>query len=195
MLPAADTMKRFVAEIEQNVHRKGWDHPPTLLVLRWQPPTMVGKTMPFDLRSPVGGFLTYVARNLAENREYADVFAASALARPGFAGFALVSEAWTHPSMTMAELAATGRDLPDIPGSIELRTLVAVDIEGRIHQVYRERGRAPITEGWSSIGGLVVQALLDMTIVVCQQMPDAEANLHLLAAVELDDPTQVEARR
>lgn len=184
----------MVVDVEQNIHAAGWDQPTRLLILRWDDPVMNFNTVPFPLGDAVGDTLQYMAALLTGSEPDGDDFARTVLQRPGFAGMALISEAWTHRSMTAAELAATGRELPDIPGSVEVRILAAIDIRGRIHQVYRERGQQPIYQGWSHTGGRLLEALLSMTAVICRRMPDGEQYVKLLEGVRLDNPADLTAR-
>jgi hypothetical protein len=70
---------------------------------------------------------------------------------PGVVAVGVTYEAWQREAMSREdlerELVVDAPDFSTMPGSVEMRNAMAVDLEGRTHEVKRTRGDRPVTVG------------------------------------------------
>lgn len=188
MMPSVQSVTTLLTKIEADLHRVGWDDTPPIML------TMVGDVvdgatllgaipMPFpadlfaveagqvveqvglsmlDDKSPLGA----LAEDLANMQQEAGVH---------FAGLIFASEAWMASG---PDIDRQGRRLADIPGSVEVRFVTAMDCSGRMTDVTRVRGRKPRVDVYDprkTTGdrkvGRIVDGLRDGVLAVAKHMP------------------------
>lgn len=156
-----DLACRSLLTLESAVAGRGWDQPPMLFALRRAPGP--GFLVPTPLIVPLGAWasgtpydvVSTVADMVDPDPNDADPPPARAvkgltawLASPDFAGVGLLVEQWQYvgdPEQVNG-VETSGRSLADIPGSVEARSVLAVDRDGRAYFVSRVRGKEPAAE-------------------------------------------------
>lgn len=167
MTPDPELIGRLLLQVEAEAHRRGWDGPAALYVLYdgREPDTHV----PYqDIMASRRGApilrLPYAAQSVAPESAFVgnpshalfrfalNIRSYNALSeavigmirRPGFLGLAFMNEAWMRTMASKEERDALGNvRFADIPGSIEIRNVMAADIAGNDYFVMRERGQEP----------------------------------------------------
>ena len=167
MTPDPDLIGRLVLRVEADAHRGGWDAPAALYVLydTTDPDTDATyrdvmaprrgapvRCHPYAGQSavPESAFhgnpahaLFRFALNTRGDHPMADLVLGT-IRRPGFLGLAFLYEGWMRTAKTKEERDALGAvRFADIPGSVELRSIMAADIAGNDYLVMRERGQKP----------------------------------------------------
>lgn len=179
-----------IVRLEEKMHRGGWDEPDKLFAMigttagtvpefmRQGFPRQTQALVAYDLTGVLKALNGTVLNELADAMEQdPDAGMIAGLAKPEFVGFAVSVETWVNMTMTPEERAEDPRRLADIPGSVEARQIVSVDVAGRALMVHRQRGKQPITSV-SELQGRSLRGLARMTWAVARKMP--------LGSVELD---------
>lgn len=200
-----------VSVLEEAASHAGWDEPPVLFVLHAArldddhpdprrstaaradaeygavgitpmavPETLWARAHPRDvLRGIADAFLDFSSplAGLADD-----------LAVPSFVGVAFLSEGWEN---SLPADQRDGRQLADIPGSVEVRTVACVDTSGRYTLAHRVRGQRPTTReygtgGGAGVAGAIPAALRDMVLGVARRMRPDDADIHALAKLISD---------
>lgn len=160
----------LLLDVEARVHRGGWDEPAQLHVLyddrheetdrlfrrlmsdRYGPPARAGHYRSRSLlpREAMYGHAPTIigafAANLAYGQSHEPVQQMlGILCQPGLLGFASVAESWMRTAADPAEREALGNvSFADIPGSVESRFVVGVDLLGGDYAVSRQRGKKSV---------------------------------------------------
>lgn len=150
-----------LANMEQAIHRGGWDQPPTLHLMRRQ-----GGIRMTQVPTPPGPALAFLAQQMEERTDLPDL--QPLLVREverGALAVVFACETWMSDAFaSQEERDADSRDLADIPGSREARMVCAVDLDDCQYVVIRIRGEKPKTEVYppghpERVEGLVFESL------------------------------------
>lgn len=165
-----DVMGRLLLQVEANAHRGGWDGPAAMYVLYdWHDdataqvyrrvmegrrgiPTRCGpyaaqSMVPPDALNGIASHGLYrLAMNLSLVGEghYPVEVMIETMRQPAFLGVAFLCESWARTMADEEEREALGAvRFADIPGSVEMRQVCAVDTAGHDYFVSRPRGSKP----------------------------------------------------
>lgn len=135
-----------ITNVEQAIHRGGWDEPPSLHMLYGAGNYRVPGSAP----NPAGAQLERLSYALDEaTQPAARLLLAQIIARDPLAVM-FVCEAWMNSSFASdEERQQDGRNLADIPGSVEARQAMAVALDGHLYALTRVRGQKPVVEDYS----------------------------------------------
>lgn len=199
-----ELLGRLLLRVEADTHRGGWDQPAQLLALydwydtgteqayarimasRRGGPLRVGRYAAQSVvpdsaldGNPVNALFRF-AMNIRGNTEHPAVaYILMGLRQPGLLGLTFVSEGWMRTMASVEERKALGPvRFADMPGSIEMRNVVAVDLAGGEYAVLRERGKAP-KASWDdeleALGGAVIESLRAILAAIRgEEIPDWE---------------------
>lgn len=193
MIPDREVMAEGLTALEQEINRAGWDAPP-LLAIMYSKDISRDRTalamVPFPVQpqeiagDDIGGVLMHMGGRMryegeAMNRALREHW-------EGFVGMLLVTEAWLNSELTPDR--RDGRSLADIPGSVEVRIVFAIDTAGRAFQLTRRRGRRPEMEIFDNgdeakVSGRVAIGLRDMTWALARALPLGSADLDRIASI------------
>jgi hypothetical protein len=185
MIPPEEVVRRKLFALERRLNRDGWDQPPALYTMHCEGRNVAIEPRPGSF--PNAGAYVHSLADIFENHAAGRTLART-LATPSFAGFAVDCESWQYHG-NMPPEKRNGRKLADIPGSVECRDVMAVDVGGRLHWVSRIRGQQPYEPpyahgGMLSMSGRMVVALRSMTLSVAKLMPFGTADLDALRSEE-----------
>lgn len=184
-------MTRLLQQIELIANRRGWDEPAGLYVLydwhdqptehayRGMLPRDAGDAIrcgPYAARQMVRPEVLHsdgqphhnlfrMALNLAHNDDPAIARFVQALGPPGFLGIAFVHEAWERTYRDKDREAEGDVRFADMPGSIEIRFVMAADVSGDSHLIRRRRGDKPavLDVSGDAGSGAVIESLRAIT--------------------------------
>jgi hypothetical protein len=190
-----DDVEAVLRKAEANQRRAGWDQPATLWRLVTRAGGLACIQMPFGGEGYPADKLEYLADMMRHNPR--GRMAAQAVALAGnFIGFAVICESWGKFDMTPDEQRQRTTRLADTPGAVEVRVVSSVDITGQAHFLLRKRGeklrRPPeLSVAEANLQGRIPDLLRDLVLTVALLMPDGDADLAALGALDfdLDDPT------
>ncbi len=193
-------MERLLLAVEKDGARRGWDAPPSLLMM-WDARESgalalqhiglrsgglvasgayrAGRAISDRALEPNPAVALYrMAVNIIAAPSHPPVaYARQSLAQPGLLGIAARFEGW-HRVMTHEERRADQRALADIPGSVEQRMVCAATVDGGIWMVTRVRGQQPIlrrpagSEKWA---GAVPESLAAIAAWLAGDVPTLPA--------------------
>lgn len=181
---------KLLLKIEAGLHRSGWDNPdlPKLVALERTTSGLRSVKVPVSVGEPAGEYLLHIANMLARTDELTRTVVGS-LATPTFYGTAFITEAWMIETTPDVERSSRPRYLKDDPTSIEVRSLMAITVDGHIVFVLRKRGQKPQIQDTGEHGGKIASALLAINKIVAAVMPDGAQYLEDLNAVVLANRT------
>lgn len=117
---------------------------------------------------------------------------------PGVLGFGLVYEGWAMPGMgagprqDVIDHLHRGGSVRDMPDSVEIRKVLAVDLDGNTHSVHRVRGGRPVTslgnKGWG-FGAMINPLRLLAAVAADTVPPEEEFALRFPELTDLYQPT------
>lgn len=172
-------LAHLLAELEGEFDARGWDQPHQLMTIQSPDNEFCVQTLPMAVDDPAPKFLASLARAFEEQNALIQRLIE---AQPHIYGFVFAYEAYRAAGLrTEEEIRALNATLrpdqtyADVPGSLEMRGLVAVTADGAAIQVFRDRGAlVPVAIPWQAHGGPILMSLLRMTIVVARHrgMPE-----------------------
>lgn len=193
-----DPSLKLVLKLEQIIHRAGWDKPPRLYgIKRTADKLRLTTEMPVPWDGEPGAILEAVAGNMAEPTEWGDMLARGIALIDGFDGLLFAYEGWMSAEPASERDADDHRRLADIPGSKEVRGVLAADVRGRIFAVNRIRGEKPAVQEFDEVTGRAPWALVTMVKAVAAHLPDEAVDREALANLTLltDDEVKAKARQ
>ena len=140
-------------DLESAAHKTGWDHiPATLFLIRAANDGISLETIPayeslkhvlraIGISKPEEAALIKIGESCRRSNSDLSIALGAHTQFPSI-GALLISEAYA--TMLPPEEVA-GRDLADVPGSVEVRITYAIDAFGRYFYVTRQRGNDPIS--------------------------------------------------
>lgn len=195
--PDAEALATLLRRIEGDAHRRGWDGDPALYVLydardreteasyrrimrgvpiRSLPYAALPAVPSGALEGNPSSALFRFALNLRSEHPFVKAIL-EVLRQPGFVGMAFLVEAWMRTFDSKDERESLGKvRFADVPGSIEIRDVMAADISGRDFCVQRQRGgKAEMIEPDGEMSGAVIESLRTIVAaVVGRPLPEVE---------------------
>lgn len=195
--PDHEALGALLRRIEGDAHRRGWDGDPALYVLydardreteaayrnvmrgvpiRCAPHAALPAVPSGALAGNPASALFRFALNLRSEHPWVEAIL-HILRQPGFVGMAFLVEAWMRTFDTKDERESLGKvRFADVPGSIEIRDVLAADISGRDFCVQRQRGgKAEMIEPDGEMSGAVIESLRTIVAAVLgRPLPDIE---------------------
>lgn len=175
-----DIITKLLLHAEQGIHRQGWDQPPWIGTLHWVRPGILALAETgLEIHNPPGSFIEWLGRTHLERPEVGQSLYEDLGDR--FYGFAFVCEAWQRVTDDVEEAESwKGTSFADIPGSIEVRMINAVDIHTRQFMIQRQRGKKPTD--WAvddaiELTGRVTIGLTNMVLGAVRQIPEFKDRL------------------
>lgn len=134
--PSSSALTRYLRRAESGVHASGWNRPSFLAQIA-QENGKLKMIQPLRLQEPVSlsGILKAVENRL-------DISLEIAQRTPGLIALVYCHETWADRSTALGPgtQPVVGNALGDRPGAPLVRNFCVVDVWGRAHVVYRERG-------------------------------------------------------
>lgn len=181
-----DAIGRLLLRVEADAHRRGWDQPAVLYVLYDARDSetdrvyrhLMGirgpaiRVQPYAAQSAVPGYaldgnpahaLFRFALNIKGSDHPIVEAVVGMMRQPGFVGMAFLYEGYARSYGTREERDAEGDVLfADMPGSVEMRGVLAADIGGIDYLVARSRGEKPVLSragDFEEAGGSIIESL------------------------------------
>lgn len=202
MIPDMESMILMVRGIEKMGAELGWDNNPGVLGFFFETADGEGfATSPFPEvmqpcemapNDPRAG-LYRLARlfNRPANALFASLENEGSQA---IAGIWFCSEGYFNDTITDEE--RDGRHMADVVGSVEVRTVDAIDCAGRYYSLIRKRGEEPTTEvidkgyGDLQVSGFIPMCMREILYGIAAGMPFGSADLDAIRSIAAADVLQ-----